>query len=228
VDPDKQQPPPPEKPAYFDVSIWTDVPADPCDQTMPWSHPGEIVWQYDVYNFDEVLVGYDKYPHDPCGNPISGPHEPVFRYTARIPEEEWFWQDPNEDTVYWLSIMAVYDHYPQYEWGWTNHQHVYNDDAVQAYPGPAKQQWYWSEIYDQTGASADLSFTIYTDPYACNTCADFDDNGTIELNDVRILAKNWLWTGAPGGYNIADLNCDGKVDYEDFAIFALQWLDSCP
>jgi len=168
VDPDKQQPPPPEKPAYFDVSIWTDVPADPCDQTMPWSHPGEIVWQYDVYNFDEVLVGYDKYPHDPCGNPISGPHEPVFRYTARIPEEEWFWQDPNEDTVYWLSIMAVYDHYPQYEWGWTNHQHVYNDDAVQAYPGPAKQQWYWSEIYDQTGASADLSFTIYTDPYACH------------------------------------------------------------
>jgi len=163
-----------------------------------------------------------------CDAPSVG-NEPVFRYTARIPEEDWFWQDPN-DSVYWLSIVAVYlDHYPEYEWGWTNHQHVYNDDAVQAnLDDPFKQQWPWFPIYDQTGASADLSFTIYTDPYACRTCADFDDNGTIDLNDLRILAANWLWTGTPGGYNIADLNCDGKVDNEDFAIFALQWLDSCP
>jgi hypothetical protein len=224
--------PPPEQPAYFDVSIWTDVPADPCDLIMPWSHPDEPVWQYRAYNYDEVLVGYDKHPHDPCFVPVPGPREPVFRYTARIPEEEWFWQDPNEDTVYWLSIVAVYEyHYPQYEWGWTNHQHVYNDDAVQTPPmtdpDPAIP-WQWYEIYDQTGASADLSFTIYTDPYACRTCADFDDNGSIDLNDLRILAVNWLWTGTPGGYNIGDLNCDGKVDNEDFAIFALQWLDSCP
>ncbi len=60
----------------------------------------------------------------------------------------------------------------------------------------------------------------------CPNSGDFDDNSSIDPNDLRILAKNWLWTGTPGGYyNIGDLNCDGKVDYEDLAIFALQWLD---
>lgn len=69
---------------------------------------------------------------------------------------------------------------------------------------------------------------LTTNPDYCCDCGDFDHNGTIELNDVRILAKNWLWTGTPGGYNIGDLNCDGKIYYEDFAIFVLQWLGSCP
>ena len=104
---------------------------------------------------------------------------------------------------------------------------MYNDDAVHAY-NDYQNQFYWEEVYDQTGESADMSFTIYTDPYACRTCADFDDNGSIDINDLRILAANWLWTGTPSSYNIADLNCDGKIDYEDFAIFALQWLGSCP
>ncbi len=200
-DPPKQVMAPPEQPAYFDVSIWTDVPAgaDP-HPDITWSHPDQMVWQYDVYDYDEVLVGYDKYPHDPCG-PMPGPHEPVFRYTARIPEEEWFWQDPN-DSVYWLSIVAVYEeHYPQYVWGWTNHQHVYNDDAVQTPemvdPDPAIP-WQWYEIYDQTGASADLSFTIYTDPYA-ELEIDFGDAPdpcypTLLANDGarHIIGGPWL------------------------------------
>jgi hypothetical protein len=204
--------PRPEQPAYFDVSIWTDVPADPCDQIMPWSHPGEIVWQYDVYDYDEVLVGYDKHPHDPCGPAIPGPHEPVFRYTARIPEEEWFWQSEDE-AVYWLSIVAVYEqHFPQYVWGWTNHQHVYNDDAVQAYPGPDKQEWYWNEILDQTGASADLSFTIYTDPYP-EQLLDFGDAPdpcypTLLANDGARHYIGGPWFGGQGYIDPCDIGGD--------------------
>ena len=208
----------PEKPAYFDVSIWTDVPADPCDQIMPWSHPDQIVWQYDAYNYDEVLVGYDKHPHDPCF-PIPGPHEPVFRYTARIPQEEWFWQDPNEDTVYWLSIVAVYEqHYPEYVWGWTNHQHAYNDDAVQTPemidPDPAIP-WQWNEIYDQTGASADLSFTIYTDPTIKLDFGDADDPTypTLLANDGarHVIGGPWFGSAIPPD-DAPDPEPDGQPD----------------
>ena len=46
------------------------------------------------------MVGYD-------GTPPEGPNEPVFRYTVRLPEPHWFWQE-KADQVYWLSIVAVY------------------------------------------------------------------------------------------------------------------------
>ena len=57
--------------------------------------------------------------------------EPVFRYSLRLPKEHWFHQR-KEEAVYWLSIVAVYkDSIPEKNrWGWTNHRHVYNDDAV--------------------------------------------------------------------------------------------------
>ncbi len=78
------------------------------------------------------------------------------------------------------------------------------------------------------GPAGDGEVEDYVVYIICSNCGDFDDNGSIDINDLRTLAANWLWTGAPGGNNIADLNCDGKIDYEDFAIFALLWLGSCP
>ena len=61
----------------------------------------------------------------------------------------------------------------------------------------------------------------------CSECGDLDDSGTVEINDVRILGINWQWEGTPGN-NVADINCDGKVDNEDFAILTLLWQGSCP
>ncbi|MHC4500208.1 MAG: DUF7901 domain-containing protein, partial [Planctomycetota bacterium] len=63
--------PRPTKPDYFLLNIWTDVPADSGDPTS-YSHPNDIIWEYKAYDYDEVLVGYDKYPHDACGAPIPG------------------------------------------------------------------------------------------------------------------------------------------------------------
>jgi len=164
---------PPEPPAYFQISIWTDVPDPDPGDPMTYSHPGQMIWQYNAYDYDEVLVGYDKHPF---GAPPGTPHEPVFRYSVRLPEEEWFWQTEDE-AVYWLMIVAVYEyHYPQYEWGWTLHQHVYNDDAVQGWPLiDFPDMWEWYEIYDQTGQSADLSFILYTEPEAAPPEIDFGD-----------------------------------------------------
>jgi len=210
----------PVKPDYFHLNIWTDVAAgeDPC---VTYSHPNEIIWEYKAYDYDEVLVGYDK---DPNGEP----NEPVFRYSVRLPEEEWFRQ-PDVNGIFWLSILAVYDtNTPNYDWGWTNHQYVFNDDAVAGYQNPTNGEWVWTELFDQTGASEDMSFMLFTDPDVCINCADYTSDGIVDTRDLKIFADNWLWIGPSGGYCDGDLNCDGEATFVDYAIFAQQWLDSCP
>ncbi|MHC4153801.1 MAG: S8 family peptidase [Planctomycetota bacterium] len=167
-----------DRPDYFWISIWTDVPAggDPC-----YSHPGVKIWEYKAHDYDEVLVGYDKYPHDEM------PREPVFRYSVRLPDPNWFHQDEDE-AVYWLSIVAAYiERYPEYVegWGWTNHEHVYNDDAVYGWP-VMDDEWEWYELYDQTGESADLSFVLFTEPDCLNSTAP-------EYNDWLTLGKPKCW-----------------------------------
>ena len=102
-----------------------------------------------------MLVGYDR---DPDGD-IT---EPVFRYSVRLPKTEWFVQD-EPSKVYWLSIVAVYGtNVPNYDWGWTNHKHVFNDDAVAGHP-QGNGQWLWEELHDQTGKSEDMSFVLFID-----------------------------------------------------------------
>jgi len=80
------------------------------------SSPGEKIWEYKVDDYEEVLVGYDKYPH-------GEPNEPVFRYSARIPQTNWFCQEDVND-IYWFSVLAVYEGPEEapYKWGWTNHK----------------------------------------------------------------------------------------------------------
>lgn len=201
-----------------------------CTGELPYSHPARKVWEYKAYNYDEVLVGYDKYPEDEP--PIQT--EPVFRYSVRLPEEDWFCQ-PDVNSIYWLSIVAVWDEnepYPDYPWGWTNHEHVFNDDAVEGWPGSMEfsgyDEWYWEELYDQTGMSEDMSFVLFTDPNICCECADYNLDIIVNFKDYADFADDWLWTGTPGGYNNSDLDCDGDADYYDLKIFADQWLQSCP
>jgi hypothetical protein len=117
-----QQMAPPAKPDYFLLSIWTDVPTS---ADVPYSRPGEKVWEYKAYDYDEVLVGYDKHPEYTIliYPPPPVRREPVFRYSVQLPQEKWFCQK-NVNDVYWLSIVAVYKD-PQevrYPWGWTNHK----------------------------------------------------------------------------------------------------------
>ena len=159
---------------------------------------------------------------------FQGQREPVFRYSVRLPEEEWFHQ-PDYNEVFWLSVQAIYDiNMPNYDWGWTNHKHVFNDDAVRYYFNPDILQWVWDELYDQTGASEDMSFMLFTDPALCSTCANYNCDARVNFLDYADFADDWLWTGSAGGYNNSDLNCDGSVDFYDLKIFVDQWLSSCP
>ena len=214
----------PNRPDYFQLAIWSDVAADdPCNLDG-YSHPGEKIWQYDAHDYDEVLIGYDNtsivYP--------GLDRESVFRYSVRLPEEEWFCQEDIND-VFWLSIMAVYENQVQLteHWAWMNHEHSYNDNAVRSWH--CCDEWEWEEIYNpDTEEPWDLSFLIFTEPEVCCECADYDKSGIVDFNDLAKFADEWLWTGQAGGYNISDLDCDGDVQFTDFAIFADQWLDSCP
>jgi len=210
----------PVKPDYFRLNIWTDVPKDP-NVPASFSHPNDMIWEYKAYDYDEVLVGYDKYPH-------GEPNEPVFRYSVRLPEVDWF-EQPDVNGIFWLSVLAVYDvNTPNYDWGWTNHEHMFQDDAVEGYFVPPAG-WFWSELYDQTEVnSVDMSFILFTDPNECVNCADYNIDYIINFKDYADFADDWLWTGVPGGYNNSDLDCDGDADWYDLKIFADQWLSSCP
>jgi len=151
---------PPVKPDYFLLQIWTDIPdPDPGDPTS-FSQPGDPIWEYKAYDYDEVLVGYDKYPEGE-----TGPRETVFRYSVRLPKDDWFIQE-SEKGVYWLSVLAVYDESdPIYDWGWTNHEHMYNDNAVTGVFDPlGEPQWMWSELFNQVLEDEDLSFILFTEP----------------------------------------------------------------
>jgi hypothetical protein len=215
--------PTPVKPDFFLISIFTDVPAnDPCNP-YGFSHPGNKVWEYRARNYDEVLVGYDK---NQFVNPPG--QEAVFRYSVRLPEEEWFKQR-KVNQIYWVGIMAVNgpNHPPTYQWGWTNHKHKFNDDAVAGTLIPGSPLLKWQELYDQTGKSADQSFVLFTDPRVCVDCADYDFSGMVTFYDFAIFALDWRDYGLPGGLYNADLDCNGIVNEGDLEIFCSQWLQSC-
>jgi len=220
------QPNPPVKPDYFLISIWTDVAAgDPCNE-YPYSHPGRKIWEFATGMYDEVMVGFDKHPEQMP--PLRS--EPVFRYSVRLPQEMWFKQ-PSYRSVYWLSIVAVYmpGNDPPYPWGWTNHEHVFGDDAVAGRldTSGSEPKWVWDELYDQTGASEDMSFILYTDPNECSNCADYDADSIVNFADFADFADEWKWNGPAGGYSNSDLDCNGAVDIYDLDIFADLWLTSC-
>ncbi|MBN1505443.1 MAG: cadherin-like domain-containing protein [Sedimentisphaerales bacterium] len=136
------------RPDYFLLRIWSDAPA----------LPGEVLWEYRAFDYDEVLVGYDR-------NPEGEPNEPVFRYSVRLPEVNWFRQD-TPGTTYWLSVAAVYtDPLPQivYPWGWTNHPIVSEMGAAFIdYRARAKPEW--RPVRDPVDRPVDMSFTLFTLP----------------------------------------------------------------
>jgi hypothetical protein len=142
----------PRRPDYFQLLIFRNAPVD-SDSLL--DQPGSVAWEYEAFDYDEVLVGYDRHP--------SGePNEPVFRYSVRLPRDKWFWQGGNQQ-VYWLSVMAVYVARPDqidYPWGWTDHKCTYGSPAL-ALTGTG-QVLQSKPLADPTGGPVDMSFTLYT------------------------------------------------------------------
>ncbi|MHC4620678.1 MAG: DUF7901 domain-containing protein, partial [Planctomycetota bacterium] len=173
---------PPEKPDYFQLTIWDDVPADdPCN-LYTFSHPNNVIWEYKALDYDEVFVGYDKHPH-------GEPNEPVFRYSVRLPEHAWFFQE-DANSIYWFSVVAVYDLYqPEYRWGWTNHKYTSSDFAVAGYPDPCDTtpDWKWEDLYDQTDMGEDMSFVLISlVTHTISGTVTFEGAGLPDVNMVGL------------------------------------------
>jgi uncharacterized delta-60 repeat protein len=137
----------PSRPDYFMLSlrIPSNVPAGD-------GNPGELVWEYLAYDYDEVLVGYDR-------NPESEPNEPVFCYSVRLPVEAWFHQE-HIDQTYWFSVVAVYKarlDEIQYPWGWTSCSHTFSSTALSVTDDSSVPE----PLYDQKNEPVDMSFTLF-------------------------------------------------------------------
>lgn len=142
------------KPGGFWFGMYTDVPVSP---TNPYSHPGELKWEYATSAYREVLVGFDK---DPRTGLIT---DSTFQYNVDLPTSNWFNQDPSANAIYWLSIVALYPTTPEFEWGWKTRPHFFQDDAVTL---NATGGWDRVGYVDTTGnfQSWDTAFELSTVP----------------------------------------------------------------
>ncbi len=88
----------PPLPEAFHAAIWTDVPVG--DLTH-FSRPGRVVWEQDLTSTTSQFVGWDF-------DPRNETYEATFRFDQTLAEDQWFFQDPARNEIYWLSISAVY------------------------------------------------------------------------------------------------------------------------
>ncbi len=172
----------PTPPDYFLLSIWSDVSGPDGEEAKSFSHPGKRLWEYRAETFDEVLAGFDKNPQ-PTNAAVRG-FEPVYRYTARLPQEDWF-QPEGQNGVYWLSIIAVYQDARSvvYPWGWTNHPSLsWEQQALTPLAWWKLDEWAGRMAADSAGAN----------------------DGVIVGNPVWRPSEGWI-----GGA----LDFDGRRDY---------------
>jgi hypothetical protein len=142
-----------------------------------------------------------------------------------LPEHAWFEQEEPND-IYWFSVVAVYnaDSDPVYDWGWTNHKHVFNDDAVAGYPDPGAPEptWQWEELYDQTEESEDMSFMLFTEP--CLTPGRVVGGNYITPD----MYHRWVKLGMPECWccpchSRLDANCDCRINAIDALALRAAW-----
>lgn len=143
----------------FSIKIFSDIPADP--PTIPYSHPGIILWERTFLPDDWMVAG----PWEG----IQGWYDPGEGFFLDD-NHYYYWQynienidDPfiqEEGTIYWLSISAIIlpTTSPQPRWGWKTSLDHWNDDAVHGY-------WFeseWTELYEPPAftSSIDLAFVI--------------------------------------------------------------------
>jgi hypothetical protein len=96
---------PPLIPESFHITFWNDIPdPDPTDPDT-FSHPNEVVWEIDCFNFNWHFVGYDY-------DPITNCFETCYFFEQYLTEAEYFYQAPSPDgtpSIYWRSPVGLED-----------------------------------------------------------------------------------------------------------------------
>jgi len=116
--------------------------------------PGEVLWDYEANDYDEVQVGFDRHPE-------GDPNEAVYRYSVRLNREDWFVPSQDFERL-WFQVTAVYkealDPAPVL-WGWTTRAHAFDSPALQRTEGSS-----WQPLSRPDGGPVDMAFTLYTAP----------------------------------------------------------------
>jgi hypothetical protein len=111
--------------AGFNISFYADIPAG-TDPLMPWSHPGDVLYQkaISIQSISQKLYGSVMH--------TGGREQNVWEYyaTLAVPPEIGFEQ--LEGYIYWVSIQAIHGD-PEVQWGWQEADYTegWNDNAVQ-------------------------------------------------------------------------------------------------
>jgi hypothetical protein len=154
----------------FRLSVHKDVPAG-VDPAMPWSHPGELIWE-GFYGPDQFVARpyaenlaegwYDPNTneYEPFGDTVCWQYNFDLNVAGLLPPYQTGTLDRPE--VYWLDVSAA----PRddlAEFGWKTSMDHWNDDAVYSdiFPGLL----YWEELrHPISDESLDLAFVIVPEP----------------------------------------------------------------
>ena len=214
--------PPPPGVEKFKLSFHKDIPAG-VDTNMPWSHPGEQLYEAWVDFADVKELYWDSVPHtDPSGETWW---EHKYYYIVRLTEP--FEQE--EGRIYWLDIGASPIEpgtEPTWYWGWETSKDHWNDNAVHGW----EEGWLWEDLGELYGSPIDMAFLLITDDDTRYCKGDFDRDGDVDGSDLAIFAADF---GRTDCYNTGDCegDCDydGDVDGSDLAVFAADFgRTDCP
>lgn len=237
-------------PDAFHFAIWTDVPANP-DDPNSFSHPGVVVWEHVCDNYTFEFVGWDFDPRDVDG--LYMPPEATFLFQQDLDPNDWFYQDPNENNIYWLSIAAMYGAtQPEYPFGWKtlprDPRSPAPDDAVviTTPTAPLVGMWYehgWPIYYPTRLESWDLAFELTTREPPVGCPGDCDCDGDRDYFDINYFLmaiqgeQQWIdyykaqhgGTPPPCSYLAnCDVDGSGMVDYFDINPFIAVLGIPCP
>jgi hypothetical protein len=149
----------------FRLSIHDNVPAG-VDSTMPWSHPGDLLWKG---VFTPKVIRYGEGPqgwYDPNNNEWVRPDHTVI-WQANVENiREPFVQERGK--IYWLDISVLPVTPTVIFRGWKTSLDHFEDDAVVGHlpPEGSTEPIFWRELRDPTGQSLDLAFVITPEPGA--------------------------------------------------------------
>lgn len=156
--------PPPDGPPWFQVGIWSHVPAGTGDPAMPWDRPGTLLWMKSVRRADlsETSVG--------CAPNHDGASETseLYRYDLQIPEPERF-QSAGGGS-YWLSVAS----------SGIDSACACDGDVVAPSGGPNAQ--------DAAFINSHVGCTVGAGDSNCDVC-DVNCDGAVDSVDVAVVSQ---------------------------------------
>jgi pectate lyase len=122
------------------------------------------------------------------------------------------------------NIEADLNHYNVYRsitsgFGFAQTAQVTDSNSVDTSVIDGTTYYYVVTAVDNTGNESDPSIEV--DVTACMTIADFNCDGTVDIDDMLYMAGVWLTNDAEA--DIAQPS-DGIVDLNDFSVLSQQWL----